>query len=66
MGKDNEVVTIKSVLLVVMFVVSLFFVGLPMLMMQLRHVKKGNATRRKFILGLFNCFGGGIFVAVGT
>ena len=65
MEQDNDVVTVKSVLLAVMFVVSAFFVALPILTMQIRRVKEGNATRRKFILSLFNCFGGGIFVSVG-
>ena len=66
MGKDNEVVTVKSILLVVMFFVTAIFVGLPIGTMQLRRLKEGNATRRKFILSVLNCFGGGIFISVGT
>ena len=66
MGKDTDVVTIKSILLVVMLIVSAICIGLPILTMQLRRLKEGNASRRKFILSVLNCFGGGIFVAVGT
>ena len=65
MEQDDDVVTVKSVLLLVMFIVSAIFVGLPIGVMQIRRVRKGNATRRKFILSLLNCFGGGIFVATG-
>ena len=66
MGQDNDEVIVKSVLLAVMFIVSAIFIGLPIGTMQLRRVKEGNAARRKFILSLLNCFGGGIFVSVGT
>ena len=65
MEQDSDVVTIKSVLLLVMLIVSAIFVALPICVMQIRRVKEGNASHRKFIVSLFNCFGGGIFVATG-
>ena len=65
MEQDNDVVTVKSVLLLVMLIVSAVFVALPIGVMQIRRVKEGNASRRKFILSMLNCFGGGIFVATG-
>ena len=55
----------KCVLLLIMLIVSAIFVALPIGVMQIRRVKEGNPTRRKFILSLLNCFGGGIFVATG-
>ena len=58
-------VIVKCVLLLIMLIVSAIFVALPIGVMQIRRVKEGNATRRKFILSLLNCFGGGIFVATG-
>lgn len=65
MEQDRDVVAAKSVLLVVMLLVSGIFVVLPIGVMRIRRVKEGNPTRRKYILSLLNCFGGGIFVATG-
>ena len=62
---DHDIVTIKSVLLVVMLIVSGIFVALPLGVMRIPRVKEGDESRRKFILSVFNCFGGGIFVATG-
>ena len=66
MEQDTDVVIAKCVLLLVMLIVSAIFVALPIGVMQIRRVKESNATRRKFILSLLNCFGGGIFVATGN
>lgn len=66
MEEDADVVIAKCVLLLIMLIVSAIFVALPIGVMQIRRVKEGNATRRRFILSLLNCFGGGIFVATGT
>ena len=65
MEQDHDVVTVKSVLLFVMLILSVVSVVLPIGVMRIRRVKDGNASRRKFILSMFNCFGGGIFVATG-
>lgn len=62
---EQNIVTAKCVLLVVMLIVSAVFVVLPIGVMQIRRVKETDATRRKYILSLLNCFGGGIFVATG-
>ena len=65
MAHDDDVLAIKCVLLVVMLILSGVFVALPMIVTQIRRVKQSDVTRRKFILSLFNCFAGGIFVATG-
>lgn len=61
----SDLVTAKSLLLLAMLIVSAICVVLPMWVMQIRRVKDSNAARRKFILSVLNCFGGGIFVATG-
>ena len=66
MEEDANVIIAKCVLLLIMLIVSAIFVALPIGVMQIRRVKEGDATRRKFILSLLNCFGGGIFVATGN
>jgi len=63
--EDDDAVTVKCVLLLVMVIVSGIFVVLPIYVMRIRRVKEGSATRRKFVLSLLNCFAGGIFVATG-
>ena len=62
---DDDVLAIKCVLLVVMLILSGVFIALPILVTQIRRVKQSDVARRKFILSLFNCFAGGIFVATG-
>ena len=61
--EDDDVLTVKCVLLGVMVIVTGISVLLPICV--IRRLKEGNATRRKFILSFLNCFGGGIFVATG-
>ena len=63
--EDDDVLAIKCVLLAVMLISSGVFVALPIVVTQIRRVKESEATRRKFILSLFNCFAGGIFIATG-
>ena len=65
MAQDSDIVTIKCVLLVTMLISSAISMALPIVMVQIRHVKNSEATRRKFILSVMNCFAGGIFVATG-
>lgn len=65
MEQSSDVVVAKSVLLLVMLIVSGIFVALPIGVMRIRRVKEGSVTRRKFILALLNCFGGGAFIATG-
>ena len=65
MAKDDDTLAIKCVLLVVMLVLTATSVALPIGIMQIRRVKESNATRRKFILSVLNCFAGGVFVATG-
>ena len=65
MVQDSELVTIKCVLLVTMLISSAIAVALPIFMVQIRHVKNSDATRRRFILSILNSFAGGIFVATG-
>ena len=65
MAQDDDLVTIKCVLLLTMLICSGIAVALPIGMMQIRRVKNSEATRRKFILSVLNCFAGGIFVATG-
>ena len=65
MEQDDDVVTVKSVLLFVMLILTAVAVVLPIGVMRIRRVKEGNPSRRKFILSMLNCFGGGIFVATG-
>jgi len=60
------VIVLKSVLLLVMVVLSTMFVLLPACILRIPRVKNGDPARRKFILSIFNCFGGGIFVATGN
>ena len=62
---EDDVVVIKCVLLVAMLILTGISVALPIGMMQIRRVKNSEATRRKFILSVMNCFAGGIFVATG-
>ena len=63
--KEDDTVAVKCVLLVVMVIVTGISVVLPICVMRIRRVKESNATRRKFILSLLNCFGGGVFIATG-
>ena len=65
MAQDDEALVIKCVLLVVMLVLTAISVALPIGITQIRRVKKSNASRRKFILSVLNCFAGGVFVATG-
>ena len=65
MEQNSDVVAAKSILLLIMLIVSAVFVALPIGVMRIRRVKEGSATRRRFILSLLNCFGGGAFVATG-
>ena len=71
MANDDDVLAIKCVLLVVMLILSGVFISLPIVVTQIRRVtqircvKESDVARRKFILSLFNCFAGGIFVATG-
>jgi len=60
------VIVTKSVLLLVMVVLSTVFVLLPSCILRIPRVKNGDSARRKFILSVLNCFGGGIFVATGN
>ena len=65
MEQDTDVAIAKSILLLFMLVVSAIFVAVPIGVMQIRRVKESNPTRRKFILSLLNCVGGGVFLATG-
>ena len=65
MAQDDDALVIKCVLLVVMLVLTAVSVALPIGITQIRRVKKSNASRRKFILSVLNCFAGGVFVATG-
>ena len=58
MAQDNEALAIKCILLVVMLVLTAVSVVLPIGITQIRRVKESNASRRKFILSVLNCFGG--------
>lgn len=62
---DDDVLTAKCVLLVVMLVLSAIFVVLPIGVMRIRRVKESSESRRKFVLTVLNCFAGGIFVSTG-
>ena len=65
MAQDDDALVIKCVLLVVILVLTAVSVALPIGITQIRRVKKSNASRRKFILSVLNCFAGGVFVATG-
>ena len=65
MAQDDDALVIKCILLVVMLVLTAVSVALPIGITQIRRVKKSNASRRKFILSVLNCFAGGVFVATG-
>ena len=60
-----SVTVIKSILLVVMAVVTMIAVLLPLGVLKIPRVKNSNSDRRKFILSILNCFGGGVFIATG-
>ena len=65
MAQDNDALAIKCVLLVVMLVLTAVSVALPIGITKIRRVKESNASRRKFVLSVLNCFAGGVFVATG-
>ena len=65
MAQNNDVPAIKCVLLVVMLVLTAVSVALPIGITKIRRVKESNASRRKFILSVLNCFAGGVFIATG-
>ena len=65
MAQDNDALAIKSILLVVMLVLTAISVALPIGITQIRRVKESNVSRRKFILSVLNCFAGGVFIATG-
>jgi len=60
-----SVTVIKSVLLVVMIIITAVAVLLPSFIMRFPRIKNSNVNRRNFILSIFNCFGGGVFIATG-
>ena len=65
MAQNNDAPAIKCVLLVVMLVLTAVSVALPIGITKIRRVKESNASRRKFILSVLNCFAGGVFIATG-
>ena len=60
-----SVTVIKSILLVVMAVVTMMAVLLPFCVLEIPRIKNSNSARRKFILSFLNCFRGGVFIATG-
>jgi len=60
-----SVTVTKSILLVVMAVVTTIAVLLPLCILKVPRVKNSKTDRRNFILSVLNCFGGGVFVATG-
>jgi len=60
-----SVTVTKSILLVVMAVVTTIAVLLPLCILKAPRMMNSKTDRRNFILSVLNCFGGGVFVATG-
>jgi len=61
----TSVTVIKGILLAVMAIVTMIAGLIPISVLRISRIKSSDSDRKKFILSILNCFGGGVFVATG-